>query len=382
MQVQLNNMTQLEKSKGETIAFFGDLVSIDPKDADVHLSVIEYDTLFSYVKEHKESNPFTMMYPNNRGISEDLQKEILSINPHTHFMEINNIEEFTNYYDNGSKEIDRELHPVESVKMLARQDVLFYDVKEREKLEVKVEVAKPKEYIKPTDISLRESISDLQKQIREDCKPIEEFDKEKVEKIQKFLDTMGLKGYDASDKNVQRNVDIQKVNLNKEFSRDYLIPITGKTAVENIKNVIPGTQVKDAKDGLEVAYDLVADKDSRHLKIEYDCKSLGDCHIKGVYREFDEQKSKEEAVDENSAENIEQTKTLFEKIQAEGKKTDGVVLENNASKSYDEMVSNASENIEDQTNTYDPTIKAQEIVDSLNLPEYDNSIDNNNSIDY
>ena len=357
MPAYLNNAPKEQNLEGEVISFYGDLVSINPKDADFHLSSVESSTVLSYVKEHNESRYFTMMYA-EKPIPEDLQKDILSINPHTRFMHIEDIEEFANYYDNGSKEMDRELHPVESVRMLARQDVLYYDVKEREKHEVKAEAVHPREYIKATDISSNEMMRDL----------IQQINKVTHLKDQEFLDSMGLKD-DANSLGTQSMINAAKTNLKNEFFRDYALPQAGKTAVDSIDKVIPSMPTKSIKegieDGIEFVYDMVGDKDKGHLKIEYSCTSLSDCHIKGVYREIENEKMNDKnlsKVDEN-----------------------GVILENSASKTPDEMVSYISKNIEaEQTNTqsFDSDTKAQEIVANMNLPEYDNSMEYNNSMDY
>jgi len=359
MQAHLNNATQEQNSEGEVISFYGDLVSMSPKDADFHLAVVEGSTVLSYVKEYNESKHFTMMYA-EKPIPEDLQKDILSVNPHTQFVHIGDIEEFANYYDNGSKAMDRELHPVESVKMLAREDVLFYDVKEREIPEVE-EKQPLREYMKPTDISFREGMSDLTVQINEITASIG-FDDKTVEKTQNFLDAMGLKGYDASNSGTQQQVTIAKINLHQEFNRDYTVPISGKATIENLDVMLPSKAGKSVADAIEFTHDLIGDSDPGKLKLEFECTDLSDCHIKGAYREMENERTDDKSlskVDEN-----------------------GVILENNASKSPDEMVSYISKNIEvEQTNTqsFDSSTKAQEIVANMNLPEYDNSIENNDS---
>ena len=152
MQESLNHNNRTETSEKEVIAFYGDLVTINPKDVDFHGSIIESSTVLSYVKEHQDSQYFTIMYSDEsrHKLFTELNEEIVDINPHTQFISINSIGEFSNYYDNGSKNMDRELHPVESVKMLS--DSLFYDVKEREQPKI-VEKQQPvKEHVKLSEI--------------------------------------------------------------------------------------------------------------------------------------------------------------------------------------------------------------------------------------
>jgi len=298
-----------EAQQGEVIAFYGDLTSINPEDVAFRGFAIEPKTVLAYVKEHKDNPHFTMMYAQEEKskLFPDVAAQIREINPQTQFMQINSIAEFASYYDKGDREMDRELHPVESVKMLARPDTLFYDVKERAQPVAEKKQVPSREYLSIIDIGFREGFSDLSKQMSEISRPIKEFDEDKIERAQAFLDEMKLQGYDASSAIVQDQINMSKRLLHQEFSKDYILPVTGKTAVESIEKVIPGMPAKSIKegvmDGIEFAHDLVGDKDRGHLKIEFECHNndISDCHIKGVYREYEQDKVETK---ESSVENI------------------------------------------------------------------------------
>jgi len=353
MQQSLNNYNRIEASQKEVIAFYGDMVSINPKDVDFHGSATEDSAVLSYVKEHQDNQYFTIMYSDESRskLFTELNEKIVDINPHTQFIPINSIEEFSNYYDNGSKNVDRESHPVESVKMLAQQDALFYDVKDREP---KIEESKPvelkREYIKGSTISSNEMIKDVQAQ----------FDKDMELYGQEFLDKMGLKGYNPELISTESSIMQAKLQLRDELTQNYILPQAKATIINNIDKVIPGNQAKSVKDGIEFVYDLLGDTDRGHLKIEYDCKSLGDCHIKGVYREYE--KSKEAT-----------TEKIVEQREESNVSKEGAVLEHNVSKPVHELESVNTQ--EEQENTMDSTQKSQEIVANMELPQYDNSMD-------
>ena len=347
----MNDNNTSQQSKGENILFYGEFASISP---DIHMKggAIDSSKLLSAVQAHKDDAYLTVMDTDYISLSIELKQEVAEINPNTQFIQVSNLGEFTEYYDRG---MDRELHPVENVTSI--ESVMFYDTIEKEQPEVKKEIDKPREYIKATDISSSEMLKDLNSDLKKmiDLKP------------QEFLDFMGLKD-DVNSTGTESMIGLAKMNLSKEFFRDYSLPQAGKTAVESIEKVIPSMPAKSMKEaiqeGAEFVYDMVGDTDRGHLVIDYDCTSLSDCHIKGVYREYEDTKEAiSEKVDETTKDKIEVDES-------------GRVI-------YDhESNITVEANQLEQTNTYDPTTKAQEIVDSLDLPEYDSSMDNNNSIDY
>ena len=283
MQAHLNNNPEEQQhSDGEVISFYGDLVSINPEDVDFHLSVMESSTVLSYVNEHNESEQFTMMYAQEKRIPEDLQKEIVSINPQTQFMQIDTIEEFANYYDNGSKEMDREVHPVESVKMLAREDVLFYDVKEREILEVK-EVQVVKEYVKLSEVGYLGVVDELNN-LREEIKNWNP---------EEFKEHTGFQGND-------NNIDMMKEGLYNQI-RIIAVKNTGTTLLDTIS--MPAKKVTDlVTSTIEKLYNLAKDKDIK-LEAEFEC-SEDECSITGFNLIEVDEKSKEATQENKIAEKV------------------------------------------------------------------------------
>jgi len=318
MQAPLNNNPlEEEHLNGEVIAFYGDLTSMSPNDVDFRGLAITDTTVLSYVKEHQSETLFTMMHTQEDKIGLDLQKEILTINPDTQFMRVDNLEEFTQYYDFGSKTMDRELHPVESVEML--NDVLFYDIKEREKPEV-VEKQVPKEYVKASTIEPNERTNLTNK-----MKIISEMSPED------FVAYSGLQGFDLNSKNDVDMIKIVQFEMHKEFSQTYILPSVLQTAKDNITTAIPGTPAKSIKDGLldgvEFVHDLLGDKDEGHLEIELDCETRGECHPK-VHRVHEDDSKKEVEVNEkgqvvldgNSTQ--EKNENIEEKTNTQEKETD------------------------------------------------------------
>ena len=179
---------------------------------------------------------------------------------------------------------------------------------------------------------------------------------------QEFLDFMGLKGYEVNNFHRDSMIDIAKISLREEFFKDYALPQAGKTAVESIEKVIPGGQAKSIKEGIydavEFASDMVGDTDRGHLRIEYDCTSLSDCHIKGVYREYEDSKEiTSEKTEEATKKNIE--------IDESGK----AIYEHESNISLD------------QTNTFDSTIAAQETLAELNLTDFSQSNENASEVE-
>jgi hypothetical protein len=346
--------TQEQPSNKEVIAFYGDLTSVNAEDVVFRGSATKESTVLSFVQSHQEDTYFTMMYTQEMQIPKELEKEIASINPHTQFVQINSIGEFAEYYDNGSKTMDRELYPVESVKMLS--DSLFYDVKEREQPKVEKEQQVPREYLKISDISLREGISDLNEQINKITEYVDSFDKNKIEKTQEFLDTMGLQGYDPTDGQVQSQVEIVKRELHQEFVKDYTLPIAGKTAIDNLDVMLPSKVGNSVDDVIEFTHDLLGDTHEGKVKLDFECTSLSDCHIKGAYRELENEKILENKTEHN--------------IHKEG-----IILEDNASRSYDTLEIMNEENQRDY-DSYENIPKYEEIANQTYMPsQYDSSVD-------
>jgi len=333
------NTNSSQQSEPESILFYGDFASIS-SDTQMRGGAINSSLLLDAVKEHQNDTYLTVMDTNYISLNTELKKEVLEINPNTHFIQVKSLGEFTEYYDRG---MDREIHPVESV--ITIDSVMFYDTIEKEQPEVKADVAKPKEYIKATEISTNEMMKDLSR----------DLDKVTESEPQEFLDFMGLKGYDANKNSLE--VRVAQMNLSKEFARDYAIPQAAKTAVESIEKVIPGGQAKSIKEGIQDAVefvsDMVGDTDRGHLRIEYDCTSLSDCHIKGVYREYEDSKEiTSEKTKETTKENIE--------VDESGK----AIYEHESNIGLD------------QANTFDSTIAAQETLAQLNLTDFSQSNEN------
>jgi len=345
-----NSNTPPTQNEGEHILFYGEFASISA-DTQMKGGAIDSSLLLKAVEEHRDDTYLTVMDTDYISLNTELKQEVTEINPHTQFVQVHNLGEFTEYYDRG---MDRELHPVESVTTI--ESVMFYDTIEKEQPKVKTEVEEPREYIKATEISSNEMMNDLQSQLNTVIHL----------KGQEFLDFMGLKD-DVESLGTESMINLAKSNLKNEFFKDYALPQAGKTAVDSIEKVIPSMPAKSIKegvlDGIEFVYDMVGDKDRGHLKIEYDCKSLSDCHIKGVYREYENEQTKEAS----SEKTVDDTKEA-------NVSTQSVTLENNSSKPHNEIASLKSQ--EEQDNRMDTTQKSQEIVANMDLSQYDNSMDN------
>jgi len=338
-----NTTNSSHQSEGESILFYGKFASIS---LDTHMrgGAIDSSLLLHAVEEHKDDTSLTVMDTDYISLSTELKNEVIEINPNTQFIQVTTLREFTEYYDRG---MDRELHPVESVTTI--DSVMFYDTLEKEQPEVKVEVEKPREYLKATELSSNEMMKDLNGELT------------KVVKLepQEFLDFMGLKGYNAEKDGLM--IAVAQENLKNEFFQKYALPQAGKTAVESIEKVIPSMPAKSIKDavldGVEFVSDIVGDTDRGHLVIEYDCTSLSDCHIKGVYREYEDTK---EASSETTNEKIENKIELDESGKAIYEHESNIVVEN------------------EQTNTqpFDSTAKAQEILETANLNDFSQANEN------
>jgi hypothetical protein len=342
-----NKNTSFKQNEGEYLLFYGEFASISP-DIQMKGGAIDSSLLLKAVKEHRDNTYLTVLDTHYISLSAELKKEVIEINPNTQFVQVHNLKEFTEYYDRG---MDRELHPVQSVTNI--ESVMFYDTIKHEQPEVKAKVEKPKEYIKATTISSNEMMNDLQSQLNNviDLK----------RDPQEFLDFMGLKGYDARQDSMM--ISVAKINLRDEFFRDYALPQAGKTAVESIEKVIPSMPAKSIKeglqDGIEFVHDMVGDRDRGHLKIAYECTSLSDCHIKGVYRELENEKT------------VEQTKESNEEI----------MLENNTSKSSSEM--EQFNKIEQQIREENITQEITEDIDnSKEMYDSNGIMENSNTTNY
>ena len=320
--------TQEQPLNKEVIAFYGDLTSVNAEDVVFRGSATKESTVLSFVQSHQEDTYFTMMYTQEMQIPKELEKEIASINPHTQFVQINSIGEFAE----------------------------FYDVKEREQPKVEKEQQVPREYLKISDISLREGISDLNEQINKITEYVDSFDKNKIEKTQEFLDTMGLQGYDPTDGQVQSQVEIVKRELHQEFVKDYTLPIAGKTAIDNLDVMLPSKVGNSVDDVIEFTHDLLGDTHEGKVKLDFECTSLSDCHIKGAYRELENEKILENKTEHN--------------IHKEG-----IILEDNASRSYDTLEIMNEENQRDY-DSYENIPKYEEIANQTYMPsQYDSSME-------
>ena len=157
------NINSSQQSEPESILFYGEFASIS-SDTQMKGGAINSSLLLDAVKEHQNDTYLTVMDTNYISLSTELKKEVLEINPNTQFIQVKNLEEFTNYYDRG---MDREVHPVESVTTI--DSVMFYDTIEKEQPEVKTEATKPKEYVKLSEVGylgVTNELSRLDKEIR------------------------------------------------------------------------------------------------------------------------------------------------------------------------------------------------------------------------
>ena len=334
MQAQLNNNSiEQEHLEGETIAFYGDLISVNKEDVDFYGSVTKDDTVLSFVTEHQDDKHFTLMYPqeSRSELFSGLHEKIININPNTQFMQISSIEEFANYYDNGSKEMDREKYPVESVKMLAEQDVLFYDVKERVDSTISEEKQPIKEYVKLSQVGylgLGEELARISKEISSWTK--EEF-KENVGFEEE------VSSIDFELMSLQLQAEIDKIKFN-DFAT---------TVVESVS--MPAKKATDlVTNTIEKLYNLAKDKDVQ-LEAEFEC-STNECKITGFNLVEIAEKSKE----------VTQENKINEKVD---------ISDSNST----EKKENIAENAQDQANTFDTTIAAQETLAQLNLTDISQS---------
>ena len=172
---------------------------------------------------------------------------------------------------------------------------------------------------------------------------------------QEFLDFMGLKGYDVNNFYRDSMIDIAKISLREKFFKEFARPQAKKTTEKNIGRVRQPTSIID---GILMALGIVGDTDRGHLRIEYDCTSLSDCHIKGVYREYEDSKEiTSEKTEEATKKNIE--------VDESGK----AIYEHESNIS---LV---------QTNTFDSTIAAQETLAQLNLTDFSQSNENASEVE-
>ena len=318
---------------GEVIGFYGDMIAFS-EDAKHYATVTDGDELISFVTEHKDQNELMIMYPAiAKNDMPQMQDKILNINPHTDFKQIDSMAEFVDYLNTGSHEIDRELHPVQEIEMINTR--VLYKVLEREVPEVKepTAIVEPRVYIKASDIG--NELMDLNK----------EMDRIQKMEAQEFIDYSGLKGYDA-DRDAGLITAI-KGELNIEYVQQYVLPSSLGKTIDNISNVIPGSQAKSIGDAIEFAHDLVGDKRYGDLKIELDTSTYGECHIKGVYRSVEDENMKENTQDPHE------------------KSKDGFEMKD-LSKEKD-VVEVSKEN--EQTNTFNSTKAANQTLAQLNLTD-------------
>jgi len=339
-----NNLSNTDNSQvnGEVIGFYGDMIAFS-EDAKHYATVTDGDELISFVTEHKDQNELMIMYP---AIAQNdmpqIQDKILQINPHTDFKQIDSMAEFVDYINTGSHEIDRELHPVQEIEMINTQ--VLYDVLEREVPEVKepTAIVEPRVYIKASDIG--NELGDLNKEMRRigDMNP------------QEFIDYSGLKGYDGDRDNLA--IKAIQIQLSREYTQQYVLPSSLGKTIDNISNVIPGSQAKNIGDAIEFAHDLVGDKGYGDLKIELDTSKYGECHIKGVYRSNEDENTKE-----NTQETNEKSKEGFEMKDLSNEK---------------DVVEVSKENEQTNTQPFDSTAKAQEILETANLNDFSQANEN------
>jgi len=331
---------QNTETNGEVIGFYGDVVTFS-EDAKHHYTAVNNEVLRDFMNENATQEHLMIMYPQIfASIVEDMKEEIISINPQTAFKQIGSMGEFMTYVETGSHEIDRELHPVESIQMLNTD--IYYNVIQRENPKVE-EVVKevPKEYVKANTIESNEGqklavkMDIIAKMTPED-----------------FVAYSGLKGFDLNNESDVGMIKIVQLEMHKEFFQTYVLPSTLQTAKDNITASIPGPPAKSIKDGLidgvEFVHELLGDKNAGHLEIELDCETRGECHPK-VHRVYEDDNKKEIEVNERGE----------------------VILDSNSIKEQ-------SENTQYQTNTqpFDSTKAAQETLADLNLTDFSQSNEN------